>query len=40
MTFLDFERPIEELYKQIEKTKEIAEKTKVNMDSTVKRVGR
>jgi len=36
MTFLDFERPIEELYKQIEKTKEIAEKTKVNMDSTVK----
>ena len=35
MTFLDFERPIEELYKQIEKTKEIAEKTKVNMDSTV-----
>jgi acetyl-CoA carboxylase carboxyl transferase subunit alpha len=36
MTFLDFERPIEELYKQIDKTKEIAEKTKVNMDSTVK----
>jgi acetyl-CoA carboxylase carboxyl transferase subunit alpha len=36
MTFLDFERPIEELYKQIEKTKEIAEKTKVNMDSTVR----
>ncbi|MEN9523651.1 MAG: hypothetical protein RL065_2028 [Bacteroidota bacterium] len=36
MTFLDFERPIEELYKQIDKTNEIAEKTKVNMDSTVK----
>jgi acetyl-CoA carboxylase carboxyl transferase subunit alpha len=35
MTFLDFEKPIEELYKQIEKTKEIAEKTKVNMDTTI-----
>ncbi len=36
MTFLDFEKPIEELYKQIEKTNEIAEKTKVDMSSTVK----
>jgi acetyl-CoA carboxylase carboxyl transferase subunit alpha len=35
MTFLDFEKPIEELYKQIEKTKEIADKTKVDMSSTV-----
>ena len=35
MTFLDFEKPIEELYKQIEKNKEIAEKSNVNMDSTI-----
>ena len=36
MTFLDFEKPIEELYKQIEKNKEIAEKSKVDMNSTIK----
>jgi acetyl-CoA carboxylase carboxyl transferase subunit alpha len=36
MTFLEFEKPIEELYKQIDKNKEIAEKTKVDMTSTIK----
>ncbi len=36
MTYLEFEKPIEELYKQIEKTNEIADKTKVDMSSTVK----
>jgi acetyl-CoA carboxylase carboxyl transferase subunit alpha len=35
MIFLDFEKPIEELFKQIEKSKEIAEKTKVDMSSTI-----
>jgi len=35
MNFLEFEKPVEELYKQIEKTKEIAEKTNVDMSSTI-----
>ncbi len=35
MNFLDFEKPIEELFNQIEKTKEIGEKTKVDMTTTV-----
>lgn len=35
MNFLEFEKPVEELYKQIDKTKEIAEKTNVDMSSTI-----
>jgi acetyl-CoA carboxylase carboxyl transferase subunit alpha len=35
MNFLEFEKPVEELYKQIDKTKEIAEKTNVDMTSTI-----
>jgi acetyl-CoA carboxylase carboxyl transferase subunit alpha len=35
MNFLEFEKPIEELYKQIEKAAEISLKTKVDMKSTI-----
>ncbi len=35
MNFLDFEKPIEDLYKQIDKTREISEKNKVDMNSTI-----
>jgi acetyl-CoA carboxylase carboxyl transferase subunit alpha len=35
MNFLDFEKPIEELTHQIVKSKEIGEKTKVDMTSTI-----
>lgn len=36
MQYLDFEKPIESLYEEIEKLKEVAEKTKVDMSSAIK----
>jgi len=36
MQYLDFEKPIEALYLEIEKIKEVGEKTKVDVSSTVK----
>ena len=35
MTFLDFEKPVEELYKELEKLKEVASKSKVDYSKTV-----
>lgn len=35
-TFFDFEKPIAELQQQVEKVKQVAEKTKVNMSATIK----
>ncbi len=35
MNFLEFEKPIQDLFTQIQKTKEIGEKTKVDMSSTI-----
>jgi acetyl-CoA carboxylase carboxyl transferase subunit alpha len=35
MTYLDFEKPIEELKNQLEKVKQVAEKSGVNADSTI-----
>jgi acetyl-CoA carboxylase carboxyl transferase subunit alpha len=36
MQYLDFEKPIESLYEEIEKLKEVGEKTKVDMSSAIK----
>lgn len=36
MQYLDFEKPIEALYEEIEKIKEVGEKTKVDMSASVK----
>ncbi|MFN9882348.1 MAG: acetyl-CoA carboxylase carboxyl transferase subunit alpha, partial [Bacteroidota bacterium] len=35
MTFLDFEKPIEELYEQLNKLKKIGENGKVDIQSTI-----
>lgn len=35
MTYLDFEKPIEELYEQLEKLRKIGESGKVDVDSAV-----
>ncbi len=39
-TYLDFEKPIEELFEQLEKAKQIKEKSNVNVNSTVKELER
>src|SRR5258708_2529468 len=36
MTFLDFEKPIAELLEQIEKAKQIAEKSKIDISATIR----
>src|ERR1041384_914934 len=36
MTYLDFEKPIAELLEQIEKAKQIAEKSKIDISATVR----
>jgi len=36
MTYLDFEKPIEELLEQIEKAKQIAEKSKIDISATIR----
>lgn len=36
MQYLDFEKPIEALYEEIEKLKEVGEKTKVDMSASIK----
>jgi len=38
MTFLEFEKPIEQLYEQLYKTKQIAEKSKVNMNDVIAKI--
>ncbi len=38
MQFLDFEKPIQELYDELEKVKESGIKTNVNVDSTIKQI--
>jgi len=35
MTFLDFEKPVEELIDQIEKQKQIGEKSKIDVSKTI-----
>lgn len=39
-TYLDFEKPIEELFEQLEKAQQIKEKSNVNVNSTVKELER
>ena len=39
-TFLEFEKPIEDLFEQLEKAKQIKEKSNVNVNSTVKELER
>jgi acetyl-CoA carboxylase carboxyl transferase subunit alpha len=38
MTFLDFEKPIEALYSELEKTKQIAERSKVDMHEALHKI--
>lgn len=38
MVFLDFEKPLEKLYEQLEKVKQVAEEGVVDMDATIKQL--
>jgi acetyl-CoA carboxylase carboxyl transferase subunit alpha len=38
MVFLEFEKPLEELYEQLEKIKEVAEKTEIDLSDKIKEI--